>query len=108
MNQSNPSIFNDDWRTCLREQYMHVIRTGDQATLPSLTALMISELNFTEAELVELRVMATMHVDDVAEDFVPDLNVLRQAAPQPVPVPQIVEEDEDDDDEDDFVQLSLF
>lgn len=106
-NQSNPSVFNDDWRACLREQYMYVVRTNETKTQQSLAELMIHDLNFTDAELAELRVLATMHVDDVAEDFVPDLEVLNvETEPQIVSVPQVYDDDEDD--EDDFVQLSMF
>lgn len=105
--QSNPSVFHDDWRACLREQYMTVVREQDHRTLQSLAQLMVHDLGFTEAELAELRVMATMHVDDVADDFVPDLKVL-EPEPQPVPMPQVYEDDDDDEEDDDIVQLSLF
>lgn len=69
------NIFADEWRDCLREQYLYVVRENDQTTLVSLTQVMLN-VGFTETELREFQVMATMHVDDVAEDFVPDMDIL--------------------------------
>jgi hypothetical protein len=69
------NIFADEWRECLQAHYMHVISTGDHVTQPSLTIVM-QRAGFSEAELAEFRVRATMHVDDVGGDFVPDLDVL--------------------------------
>lgn len=73
-------IFADEWRECMTAHYMDVIRRGDKRTEDSLTALMMGELGFREDELRELRVMATMHVDDVRADFVPDLEILESEA----------------------------
>lgn len=72
------SVFADEWRICLREQYKHVIRENDQVTLPSLTAVLY-RVGFTDDELAQLRVEATMRTEDVAEDFVPDLEILKPA-----------------------------
>jgi hypothetical protein len=69
------NIFADEWVECLEAHYMHVIRTKDKVTEPSLSIVMHSA-GFTDKQLAELRVRATMHVDDVGEDFVPDLDVL--------------------------------
>jgi hypothetical protein len=77
--------FDTEWRDCLRAHYMHVIRTGDKVTEPSLTVV-LHQVGFTDSELAEWRVRATMHVDDVPADFVPDMNVL--AAP-PAEEPRI-------------------
>ncbi|MBZ0292509.1 MAG: hypothetical protein K8L99_08060 [Anaerolineae bacterium] len=131
------NVFADDWRDCLREQFMHVVRSGDDITLPSLTRVM-HDVGFTDEELAELRVRATMHVDDVDEDFVPDMDVLEPTVHAGVEVPaeavevedpqtdlpptyeealeesEAVDEDDtlpDEDDEDDPLspqQLSLF
>jgi hypothetical protein len=67
--------FAEEWRECLRAHYMHVIRVRDRVTEPSLTVVM-GQAGFSDAELAELRVRATMHVDDVADDFTPDLDAL--------------------------------
>ena len=75
------SIFADDWRDCLREQYKYVVKNNDNLTKESLTGVLQS-VGFSENELAELGVQATMHVDDVPEDFQPDLNILNVAAEQ--------------------------
>jgi hypothetical protein len=115
------SPFADDWRDCLRAHFMHVIRTNDVRTEPTLTGVLLNA-GFTEAELRELKLMATMHVDDVPADFVPDLEIL---SPEPavfaaveVPPPaeeaqpdepeEAVEDDEPPHNDDGPVQLSLF
>lgn len=69
------SIFFDEWIKSLREQYKYVVRNNDQVTLPSLTKVM-HDVGFGDDELAQLRVQATMHVDDVGGDYVPDMNVL--------------------------------
>src|SRR5215510_5552415 len=68
-------IFADDWLECLEAHYMQVIRIHDKLTEPSLSIVMHSA-GFSDAQLAELRVRATMHVDDVGKDFIPDLEVL--------------------------------
>lgn len=95
------NIFADEWRDCLRAHYQHVIRTRDQVTEPSLRVVM-HQAGFDDAELAELRVRATMHVDDAGVDFVPDMDVLdtpveAAAAPPvfPVVVPSAVPEEAD-------------
>jgi hypothetical protein len=80
------NIFADEWRDCLRAHYMHVIRTADHITEPTLRDV-LKEAGFSESELAELRVRATMHVDDVGPDFVPDLRVFTAVQPQPFPDP---------------------
>jgi hypothetical protein len=72
-------IFADEWRECLEAHYMHVIRTKDRVTEPSLTVVM-GQAGFNKSELAELRVRATMHIDESGEDFVPDLDVLEAVA----------------------------
>ena len=69
------NIFETEWRECLEAHYMHVIRTRDKVTEPSLTHVM-HQAGFNASELAELRVRATMHVDDSGADFVPDMDVL--------------------------------
>ena len=85
------NLFADDWHDCLREQYMHVIRQDDHITLNTLTGVM-HQVGFSDTELAELRVQATMHVDDVGADFVPDLDILEPTVYAGVDV-----EDEPDD-----------
>src|SRR5258707_10246762 len=83
------NIFADEWMECLEAHYMHVIRINDKVTEPSLSIVMHSA-GFSDAQLAELRVRATMHVDDVGVDFVPDLDVL-EAHDHQHDVPEAVE-----------------
>ncbi len=69
------SVFFDEWLRSLREQYKHVIRSGDKITLPSLTAVM-NNVGFGEDELKQLRLEATIRAEDMPADYVPDLNTL--------------------------------
>jgi hypothetical protein len=127
----NQSPFADDWRASLREHYMDVVRRNDQITLRTLTGVMY-ETGFTEAELVELRVRATIRADETPADFVPDMKVLEPtvypaAAPEAPPTEELAatetpldeaetqEQDEnsealgeDEDDADEPKQLTLF
>lgn len=63
--------FADDWRESLRAHYMHVIRVDDKVTERTLSRILL-RLNFSEAELAEMRVLATMRTEDMGEDYVPD------------------------------------
>lgn len=78
MDQS--SAFFDEWLSSLRAQYQHVVRTDDKVTLPSLTAVM-RQVGFGEDELKQLKLQATLHIDNVADDFVPDLAILDETKP---------------------------
>ncbi|MCL4247214.1 MAG: hypothetical protein KJ065_03565 [Anaerolineae bacterium] len=75
------SVFADEWRECLRAHYMHVVRIGDISTEPTLISVM-QEAGFSETELAELRIRATMHVDDVGADFQPDAAVVEMIKSQ--------------------------
>lgn len=86
---SQRSIFADEWRDCLREHYMYVIREQDNVTRPTLTKVML-EAGFSDEELAELRVRATIRADEMPEDFVPDMDVL-EAKIQPVPEMPVME-----------------
>lgn len=77
------SVFFDEWLRSLREQYKYVVRNNDRVTLPTLTAVM-QNVGFGEDELVQLRLEATMRVDDVPHDFKPDMQILN---PPPGPHP---------------------
>lgn len=64
------SPFSEDWRDCLRSHYTYVVRANDTNTIDSLTTV-LHQVGFSKDELGEMFVRATMHVDDVGEDFVP-------------------------------------
>jgi hypothetical protein len=117
------SPFADEWRECLREQYMEVIRNDDQVTLKTLVGVLY-EVGFTEDELKELYLRATMHVDDLRDGFVPDMEIIappaaeQPAAPPPEPEASVEPESSDEEHAPDgpkrhdgpppAVQLSLF
>lgn len=69
------SIFADDWRECLREQYKSVMRKDDRVAQSSLTEVMYG-IGFTEDELAQLQIEATMRVEDMPDDFVPEMPVV--------------------------------
>ena len=73
------SVFYDEWLRSLREQYKHVVRKDDRATLSSLTAVM-HNVGFRDDELAQLRIEATMHVDNIREDFSPDMDILAKTS----------------------------
>lgn len=75
------SVFGDEWRRCLREHYKYVVRTQDRATEATLVPI-LQRFGFREDELRALYVEATMHIDDMPEGFVPDLQRLSAASVQ--------------------------
>lgn len=82
---NSQSVFYEEWLRSLREQYKHVVRNDDRVTIPSLTAVM-NKVGFRESELAQLRIEATMHVDEVGKDFSPDLQIISEPiAAQPHP-----------------------
>lgn len=92
------SVFHEEWLRSLREQYKRVVRNDDRATLSSLTAVM-HNVGFRDDELTQLRIEATMHVDNVREDFSPDMDILAktklaQAHPAECACPECVTVDE--------------
>ncbi len=74
------SIFADDWRDSLREHYKDVVRRNDKGTEATLVGVMY-DVGFREEDLRQLKLEATMRADDLASDFVPDLEV-----PSPIEV----------------------
>jgi hypothetical protein len=74
------SPFANDWRDCLRAHYTYTVRAEDRVTERTLVDV-LQEVGFSENEVKEMRVLATMRVEDMGEGFVPDLNILedRQA-----------------------------
>ncbi|MBE2267438.1 MAG: hypothetical protein IAE80_04350 [Anaerolinea sp.] len=76
------SPFSDDWRDCLKAHYTHVIRENDTRTEKTLRTVLY-ECGFSADDLKAWYVLATMHVDDVSPDFVPDAEIVQAAAQQP-------------------------
>ncbi len=71
------SIFHDEWRRCLQAHYTDVVRRQDHITERTLRPLLL-RAGFREDELRTLYITATMHVDAVADDFVPDFSQIAQ------------------------------
>ncbi|MCA9907854.1 MAG: hypothetical protein KC519_04335 [Anaerolineae bacterium] len=65
------SVFAEEWRECLRAHYTHVVRIQDVLTERTLISVM-QEAGFSDEDLANLRLQATMHMDDVDPDFQPD------------------------------------
>lgn len=80
------SPFKKQWRECLEAHYMHVIRMQDKRTEPTLRKVM-QNIGFSDAELQELYIRVTAHVDDMPADFTPDASLFAG-----VDVPPAVEE----------------
>jgi hypothetical protein len=70
---SSRSIFYDDWRNCLRTHYMHVIRSNDRVTEPTLRRVLLS-VGFSEAEIQEMAVVASMRDTDTSPEDLPRLD----------------------------------
>ena len=94
------SIFADEWRECLQAQYQYVVRNNDQITLKSLVPVML-DVGFREDELREFAFQATLRAEDVADDFVPDMDIMSGAQPvtkpEAAPEADVLEEVSSDD-----------
>lgn len=127
------SVFSDEWRKCMREQYKYVVRNRDEVTRPTLTHVM-KTIGFREDELRQLYIEATMREDENPDDFTPPADIIAPEAAeavnahpaecqcpsciqldlvphdddgQPIP-PEERDEEAPDDDDDAPNQLSLF
>jgi len=69
----NKSPFTDDWRESLQEHYKDVVRRNDALTEKTLVGV-LHDVGFTDDMLRELKLEATMRAEDLADDFVPDLD----------------------------------
>ncbi len=74
----NQSVFADEWRTCLREHYKYTVQhDSNPRNLESLKAVLLRPNGsqppiFTESELRELYIEATMRAEDMPDGFVPE------------------------------------
>lgn len=83
------SIFQTQWRECLREHYKDVVRRNDTLTLATLQGVM-ETVGFGTDELRELYLRASLRTEEMPDGFVPDLNLLatpKQDAPTFTPHP---------------------
>jgi hypothetical protein len=84
------SIFFEEWRRCLEAHYKDVVRRRDLLTEKTLQGVMM-RVGFREDDLRSLYLQATLHVDDIGADFVPNFDYVEQATEL---MPAIVQEDE--------------
>ncbi len=68
----NQNIFSQDWRDCLRAHYMHVIRTNDSVTEPTLHQILLN-VGFSEDEIKEMAIVARMRDTDATPGELPGL-----------------------------------
>jgi hypothetical protein len=82
------NVFAEQWRECLREHYKHVVKNDpNPRNLVSVKKAFLQPNReeppiFTEDELHQLYIEATMRADEMPDDFVPEL--LFEAEPTPV------------------------
>ena len=83
-----PSIFDDDWHDCLTEHYKQVVST-EGASRRTDTREVMEQIGYSKGDLSSLYIEATLHIDVLPEDFVPDAEMIeaqRQAAEQVHPM----------------------
>jgi hypothetical protein len=51
-NEASRSEFYEEWRICLREHYLHVVKSGDEITEPTLHSVLL-ETGFSEDEIAD-------------------------------------------------------
>ncbi len=74
----NQSIFADQWRDCLREHYKNAIQNDpNPRNLESLKTVLLRPNGnqppiFTESELKELYIQATMRAEEMPDGFLPE------------------------------------
>jgi hypothetical protein len=121
----NRSIFHDEWRACLHAHYLHVIRTGDSVTEPTLRHVLLQaglspeEVSTMQTDArtdtdvepaartdTEIEPVVQVEADDLAEDV-----VIEEAAvdePPAVDADAWADTEDDEPPPDSPAQLSLF
>jgi hypothetical protein len=69
------SVFSGEWRRCLKEHYKYVVKSQDKRTETTLTPI-LNRFGFTETELQQLYIEATMRAEEMPDDFMPDMQRL--------------------------------
>jgi hypothetical protein len=69
------NVFGDEWRECLREHFKYVVQHDTRTTLESLRVALLQgdPPVFTEDELRDLYIEATLRAEDLPDDFVPEV-----------------------------------
>jgi hypothetical protein len=69
------NIFAEEWRRCLREHYKYIIKESDKVTEQTLVTV-LHRVGFTENELRQLYMEATIRAEDMSGDVLPDVQKL--------------------------------
>lgn len=72
-----PSFFAAEWRACLAEQYQQVVRGSNRAQRDDY-AQTLRDAGFSESEIAQLYLDATLRQEDLPAGFVPDLALLEE------------------------------
>lgn len=81
------NVFGEQWRECLREHYKHVVKNDpNPRNLVSVRKAFLQPNReeppiFTEDELHQLYIEATMRADEMPDDFVPEILLEVEQAP---------------------------
>jgi len=67
-------IFADDWREALEAHYRDVVRRNDQQAEETLKGI-LNSVGFTDDDLRQMKLEATMRAEDLQGNFVPQLDV---------------------------------
>lgn len=87
------NVFDGEWRECLRAHYKHVVKQNDTRTRETLTIVLTHEaINFSEDELRQLYVEATMRADEFSEDQLREI-MEQVPAEEIAPPPPTLEDD---------------
>lgn len=78
------SIFFEEWRRCLGEQYKFSVRRDDQITLKTLVPT-LQRLGFSDEDLRQLYFEATLRADELPEDFLPEVPDFSPPEPEALP-----------------------
>lgn len=108
-------IFAQEWRDCLKAHYQYVIRENDGVTLRTLVKV-LHAVGFTDDDLSQLRIEATMRADAMPDDYVPEEVIAQAESAVEAPLVYDVESEPDAEPADDAPppdptlprQLSLF
>jgi len=79
-----PSPFRDDWHDAQEAHFQYISRVGDAHQRAAARAAM-AQAGYSEEEIAQLYVAATMHQDDLPDGFVADVEVIEQLREKPHP-----------------------
>lgn len=66
--------FAEDWRQSTIAHWMDIVRRGDRVAESTHRAIM-AQLGFSEQEIEMLKLEATMKIENLESDFIPEVNI---------------------------------